>query len=98
MTGPSAASSDVADRSEHARVEVIEQMAVHRPPPRIFGVERHDHPTSGGDQNRIAHRSPEALAVDLHHLKLMPVQMHRMGHWRLVDENKLDTLALGHGE
>src|SRR5580704_649530 len=40
--------SHVPDRREHASVEMVEQVAVERPPPRIVGVERHDNPSSRG--------------------------------------------------
>ena len=77
---------------------MIEQVAVQRPIAWIVGVEGHGHAAIRGDQDGVAHRAGEAIAVDVDHLKLVPVQMHRMGHRRLVDEHELDPLALRDGQ
>src|SRR6516162_4017835 len=91
------APSDIAQGGEHPGLEVVEQMAMQRPKPGIVGVEGDHDPAPRRDQHRVAHRAGKALAVDLDHLKFVPVQVHRVLHPRLVDEDKLDALALCDG-
>ena len=50
---------------------------------------------SGRHQHRVAHSAGKTLVIDFHDLKFMPVEMHRVRHRRLIDEEKLDALALG---
>jgi len=64
------------------------------PIPWIVGVEGDRYPAPGSDKDGVAHCAGEAIAVDLDHLEFMPMQMHWMGHRRLVDEHELDPLAL----
>src|SRR5215831_13884450 len=92
-----AAPSDVAQGCEHPGIEVVEQMAMEGPKPGIVGIEGDDDSALGRDQHGVAHRAGKALAVDFDHLKFVSVQMHRMLHRRLVDEDELDALALGDG-
>lgn len=94
---PSVAPSDVAQGREHPGLEVVEQMAMQCPQPRIVGVEGDHDPASRRDQHRVAYRAGKALAVDFDDLKFVPVQMHRMRHPRLIDEDQFDALALGDG-
>ncbi len=68
-------------------------MAMKRPKPGIVGIEGDDDPAAGRDQHGVAHRAGKALAVDLDDLKFVPVQVHRVRHPRLVDEDELDALA-----
>src|SRR4029077_18195782 len=89
------APSDVPQGREHPGVEAVEQVAVERPKPRVVGIEGDHDPAAGRDQHRVAHRAGKALAVYLDTLKFVPVQVHRMRHWRLIDEDQLDALALG---
>jgi len=49
----------------------------------------------GGHQDGVAHRTGEALAVDLDDLELVTVQVHRMGHPGAVDHDQLHPLARG---
>src|SRR5262249_58176356 len=88
------APSDVAEGGEHPGVEVVEQMAMDCPKPGIIGVEGDHDPAAGWDQHGVAHRAGKALAVDFDDLKFVPVQVHRVLHPRLVDEDELDALAL----
>jgi hypothetical protein len=46
----------------------------------------------------VAHGPGQALAVQPHHLKDMPVQMHGMGHHRHVVKGDLDPLARAGGK
>src|SRR5262249_16367102 len=92
-----AAPSDVAQGDEHPGVEVVEQMAMDCPKPGIISVEGDHNPAPRRHQHGVAHRAGKALAVDLDHLKFVSVQVHRMLHRRLVDEDELAALALGDG-
>jgi hypothetical protein len=67
-----------------------------RSPAGIVGVEGDHDPAPGRDQHRVAHRAGKAHDVDLNHLKLVPVQVHRVGHRRLVAEHKFNALPPGH--
>jgi hypothetical protein len=59
---------------------MVKEVAVKGLAARIIGIEG-DYDTSGRrDQNSIAHRTREALTVDLDNLELVTVQMHRMRH------------------
>src|ERR1700732_1543072 len=91
------ASSDVAQSREHPCIEMVQQMAMERPKPRIVGVEGDHDPAPGWHQHGVAPRAGEPPAVDFDDLKLVPVQVHRMWHRRLVDEDELDALALCDG-
>ena len=68
-----------------------------RPKPRIVGVECDHHPMPGRHQDCVAHSAGKLLVVDFHDLKFMPVEMHRVRHRRLIDEQKLDALASAMG-
>src|SRR5215472_2446980 len=97
-TRPSALGlSHVAQGREHPGVEVIEQVAMERPKPGIVGVEGDHDPAPRRHQHGVAHRAGKALAVDFDHLKFVSVQVHRVLHPRLVDEDELDALALCDG-
>src|SRR6516225_10319639 len=87
------APSDVAKGREHPGVEVVEQMAMDCPKPGGVGVEGDHDPAPRRHQHGVAHRAGKALAVDFDHLKFMPVQVHRMRHRRLVDEDEFDPFA-----
>jgi hypothetical protein len=50
-----------------------------RPQAGIVGVEGHHDPAAGPHQHGIAHRAGKAFAVDLDHLKFVPVQVRQSG-------------------
>jgi hypothetical protein len=77
-------SLNVTQSGEHPRIQVAKQMAVECPPARVVRIECYDNACPGRHQHGITHRAMEPLAVDFHHLKLVPLQMHRVRHKRLV--------------
>jgi hypothetical protein len=69
-------------------------MTVEGPKSWIIGVKSdHDAPARW-HQYGIAHGAGKALAVDLDDLEFVTVQVHRMRHAGLVDEDQLDPLAI----
>jgi hypothetical protein len=68
---------------------------MHGPQSWIVRIECHDDTRLWRHQHGVAHRAGETLAVDLDHLKLVSVQMHRVGHGRPVLEHQLNALTLG---
>src|ERR1700751_1068544 len=56
---------DVPECREHTRVEVIQQMAVEGPQPRIVGIESDDHAAARCDQHGVAHCAQKPLSIDL---------------------------------
>src|SRR6516165_3987714 len=57
--------SNVAEGREHARVQMVRQMAVEGPEPRIVCIEDDGHAASRRHKNGVAHGTGEALPVDL---------------------------------
>src|SRR5215469_15686934 len=90
--------SDILNGCEHPGMEVIQQMAVQRPVSRIVGVERDQYSTARCHDYGVAHGTRKLLVVDRHDLKFMTVKVHRVWHRRLVDKEKLDTLAPCNGK
>src|SRR5688572_2943859 len=95
MSGPALLSYIFHD-TVHACTEVVQVMAVKRPPTRIVGVEGDRHLPLGGDEHGITHRPLETGATDCDDLEMMAMQMHGMAHAGLVADDPFDPLALPH--
>ena len=68
------------------------------PPARIVRVERDNDLPHRSDEDCIPHGAGNPHPVNLHDLELVPVQVHRVRHHRLVREYKFDPLTFGNGE
>jgi hypothetical protein len=90
--------SDVAQSRKHARVLVVQEVAMKRPPSWIVGIESHDHGGFRRHQHGVPHGAPKTNAVNRDNLEGMPMQMHGMRHHGLICEHKLHSFALGDHE
>src|SRR5208337_4585236 len=88
------ASGEVLDERHHASRHVVEVVTVEGPSAWIVRVERDRYGRHGGNRDRVAHRAANWVAVDADHLKMVPVQMHRVRHHRHIEYGDLDALAL----
>ena len=83
----------IDERCEHARHQVVEVVAMECPQARIVGVEHDFHGGLRWHENGVADGSRNIPVIDLHHLKYMPMKVHRMRHHRRVLEDDLDAFA-----
>ena len=89
------AGSVVAQRCKHARVLMVQKVAMKRPPSRIVGVESHGHGRFRRHQHAVAHGAGKAMAVDRDNLERVAMEVHGMRHHRLIGDRKLHPFALG---
>jgi hypothetical protein len=54
-------------------------MAVERPKPGIVGIEGDGYLRACGNHNGVMQSAGKLLAIDLHNLKIMPMEMQGMG-------------------
>jgi hypothetical protein len=69
----------VLQDGEHPCHQVIDGMAVERPKPGIVGIEGDGYLRACGNHNGVMQSAGKLLAIDLHNLKIMPMEMQGMG-------------------
>jgi hypothetical protein len=79
-----APSSFVVHSLKHARMLMVQKVAMKSPPSRIIGVESHNHGCFRRHQHRVAQGAGKAIAVDGDDLERMAMQVHGMRHHRLI--------------
>ena len=72
------------DDPHHAGMHVVEQVAVERPVAGRVGGQVEVDVAAGQDPHRVLERLVRRIAVD--HLEEMAVDVHRVGHHRVVDQ------------
>ena len=86
--------SFVVHSLKHARVLMVQKVAMKSPRSRIIGVESHNHDCFRRHQHCVAHGAGKAIAVDGDDLERMAMQVHGMRHHRLIGDHKLHPFTL----
>jgi len=90
---PVSADALISDERHHAGRHVVQVVAVEWPASGIVRVEGNGHASHRREENSVAQRTAERLAVNADHLECVAVQMHRVSHHRHVRQCELNALS-----